>query len=277
MRGSEGKVKSGNWSNYCCLGLLCLLLSFGGGCGGAVPDAEQSPKLADFTVTSYNGGGEDSQYVAVHLQFDHPVAVQDSSPDSFRITIAGNRVKSADCRLEQSVDDARSITLTLQTTAITNGKLMIIPTEESAGYPEITSQDGRYLVQPFMMKCLIPSGVTLETVSSIPGDGVKPASVVKRVVGTWNIRSITWVRLLENGEVVPGGLLDSPEILDGAVAVHGHEFLTSNEDIIAMDIAGTLTDYFGGDYTFRSQGSQVIVEKKELTPDTTIDLQVYLY
>lgn len=270
-------MKNRNWSKYCCLSLLCLLLCFGGGCGGAAPDAEQSPRLADFTVTSYNEGSEDSQYVAVHLQFDRPVTVRDSSPGSFRITIAGNRVKSADCRLAQSIDDARNITLTLKTTAITNGKLMIAPAEEGAGYREITSPDGRYLVQPFTRECLIPSGVTLETVSSIPGDGVKPASVVKQVAGTWNIRSITWVRLLENGEVVPSGLPDSPEILDGAVAVHGDEFLTSDEELIAMDIASTLTDYFGEDYTFRSQGSQVIVEKKEPAPDTTIDLQVYLY
>jgi len=270
-------VKNRNWSKYGFLGLLCLLLYVGTGCGGPAPDAEQSPKLADFTVTSYNEGSEDSQYVAVHLHFDRPVAIQDGRPDSFRITIGGNRVKSADGRLTQSNDDSRSITLTVQTTAITSGKLLMVPAEENAGYREITSQDGRYLVQPFTIKCLIPSGVTLKTMSSRPGDGVKPACVVKQVTGTWHIRSITWVRLLENGKVVPSGLSDSPEVLDGAVAVHGHEFLSSNEDIIAMDIADTLKDYFGGDYTFRSQGSQVIVEKKEPTPDTTIDLQVYLY
>lgn len=270
-------MKNRNWSKYCCLSLLCLLLCLGGGCDGAAPDAEQSPKLADFTVTSYNEGSEDSQYVTVHLQFDRPVAVRDSSPGSFRITIAGNRVKSTDCRLSQSIDDARSITLILRTTAITNGKLVIVPTEEGTGYREITSLDRRYSVQSFTLQCLIPSGVTLKTVSSIPGDGVKPASVVKQVTGIWNIRSIAWVRLLENGEVVPSGLSDFPEILDGAVAVHGHEFLTSDEESIAMDIASTLTDYFGGDYIFRSQGSRVIVEKKEPTPDTTIDLQVYLY
>ncbi len=243
-----------------------------------VSDTEQSPKLAGFNVTSYNEGDEDSQYVAVHLQFDRLVTVKDRVPDSFRITIAGNRVKSADCRLERTVDDAQSITLTIRTTAITNGKLMIVPANENTGFREITSQDGRYLVQSFKVECLIPSGVTLKTVSSVPGDGIKPASVVKQVTGTWNIRSITWVRLVENGEVVaPSGVSDSLEIMDGAVAVHGHEFLTSNEDIIAMDIASTLTNYFGADYSFRSHGSQVIVEKKKLTPDTTIDLQVYLY
>lgn len=270
-------MKNRNWSKCCFLILLCLLLYFGGGCGGAAPDAVQSPKLADFTVTSYNEGSEDSQYVAVRLQFDRPVTVQYGSPDSFRITIAGNRVKSAGCRLAQSIDDACSITLTLRTTAVTNGKLMVVPTKESAGYREITSADGRYPAQPFTLDCLIPSGVTLETVPSMPGDGVKPARVVKQVTGTWNIRSITWVRLLENGAVVSSGLPDSPEILDGAVAVHGHEFLTSDENVIAMDIASTLTDYFGGDYTFRSQGSRVIAEKKEPAPGTVIDLQVYLY
>ena len=67
------------------------------------------------------------------------------------------------------------------------------------------------------------------------------------------------------------------EILDQAVAVHGHEFLQEDEFAVAQSIAETLDDYYSDDYAFSYADDVVTVEKVSGDQDVELDLQVYSY
>ena len=257
---------------------LLLVTLFCCGCGNAGSDQYGSPRLSNYNLESFNNGSEDSQYACVSLVFDRSVDVKGNPGDVLRATIGGNRIKSSDMNWFIEEDDNRIVTVQIKiTSAAVNGKLVITPLKETEGLTGIIELENRFRAIPFTITGLIPNGVELLTISSQTGDGATPAQVVKEVSGEWHIRSISWIQLLENGQVVGSNLKISPEILDGAIAVHGHDFLNANSSEIAYDISSTLTSHFGDNYIFQSNGSQIVAEKKTPDAETNLDLQIYLY
>ncbi len=269
------RIKNKKRGMALCLVLAALILLGCSGCGKKPGlDEGASPRLQDISLTAYNEGSEDSQYVRADLQFDQPVTCTDGAAEELRVTISGNRVK--DDTLRPGKKDTE-LQLLLKVTAIESGKLVIQPVDKEKTFQKITSKDGVWAVYPFTVECLIPSGVSLATAQSRTATEADSAMVEKEVKGLWNIRNITWVKLIENGETVYSPVQNAAELLDGAVAVHGHDFLASDEETIAYDIADTLTQYFGGDYQFRAEGPNIVAEKKDSQPGDTIDLAIYLY
>ena len=124
--------------------LLLLALCLLSGCAVEGLDTERSPRLVGHTISAHNEGGEDSQYVTLLLQFDREILLRTQQPNSLRITIGGNRVKSSECALEAVEDEVRVVRLTIPTRAATNGKLNIEPLDESLGCTEIIAADGSY-------------------------------------------------------------------------------------------------------------------------------------
>mgnify|MGYP005824961139 CR=1 FL=1 len=246
--------------------LLCFLLCFCVGCKDSL-QVGVSPKLIDYTLIGECEGDESSQYVVLTLQFDQEVTYQEDFLDDLRITIANERQKGEDCQVQQ--DAPNCITIRMPVSAITNGQLHVEalqPEEPLAGIQQKAEGAPAY---PFTIDALIPSGVELQTVDS--GD----SSVTKQVVGTWNIRNITWVQLWQDGALVQPKVQDSLEVLDDAVAVHGHYFLDSDEVVIAEEIAETLQDFYPDTYQFTAQDDMVIVRTS--VPGKTLDLKIYGY
>lgn len=237
-------------------------------CGSVKTDAEYSPQLEDVAVGSYSEGSEDSQYVTADLIFDREIAVTDEKCSDLRITISDERVKDDECELTAG-DDENTARIKIPVDAVTKGILKIGPAEKGEGISSIRSADEKYAVQDFTLEALIPSGVSLSTVSSEPG------KVVKSVDSVWNIRSITWVSITENGEEVPVSETRALEMLDGYAAVHGHEFLAENDRDIAAGIVETLQNNYGAGYSVSCSKNIITVEKQG--SDAELDIDIYNY
>lgn len=245
--------------------LLMCLLSLSA-CGDQVTTGENSPRLESAAITSYNEGGEDSQYVQAELFFDREISVAEKSRDSLRITIGGNRIQ--EYTLAPGAD-GKSALLTMSVDSVTNGQIYIGRSTSAGSISDICSQDGKNAAEDFEVQGIVPSGVSLSTVSSEPG------RVVKEVVSGWNIRSIAWVGLREDGVLVPVSETMEGEELDGYAAVHGHEFLIEDEADIAAKITETLTDNYNSEYVFSCDGTRLTAEHSG--SPATLDVCIYEY
>ena len=237
-------------------------------CGSVKTDDEYSPQLEDVTVGSYSEGSEDSQYVTADLIFDREIAVTDEKCSDLRITISDERVKDDECEFTAG-DDENTARIKIPVDAVTKGILKIGPAEKEKGISCIRSADEKYAVQDFTLEALIPSGVSLSTVSSEPG------KVVKSVDSVWNIRSIAWVGITENGELILVSETRALELLDGYAAVHGHEFLAENDRDIAAGIVETLQNNYGAEYSVSCSKNIITVEKQG--SDAELDIDIYSY
>lgn len=240
---------------------LCLLT----GCGGRV-DSAKSPRLQTISLHAYNEGSIDRQYVEAICTFDKEIRLEKKPLKNMKITIADKQMEN----IRAKKKSARVLVLKIPVQAIHRGNLKIKEEKEGKGYPGLRDASGKYRVQTFTADILIPSGVSLHTVSA-RSDGV----LTTQVRGTWKIRNITWLRFTDSGETVESRIIYDSEIFNGAVALHGHDFLTSDTTMIAADAARTLTRHFGDRYTFRSRGDRVIARKKH--GSGKLSLTVYRY
>ena len=245
--------------------VLAVFFLLAAGCQTAKTDGEKSPSLEEIALDSYNEGTEVSQYVKLTLRFDQPVKVGKEADKNMRITIADERMSA-----EITQADENTLNVEMPVQAITQGTLHISEEKEGKGYPGLTDSSGKYAVQTFKVDALVPSGVTLKDIEG------REKGFEKEVEGTWNIRNITWLRFLENGEVVPSQIEAKSELLDGAVAVHGHDFLMCDETMIAQEMADTLNKHFGDHYIFRAERKRIIGEKLD-GDGSQLDLEIYSY
>lgn len=263
-------MKKRTWKVFAAAVLLMAGIFMLSGCGSRVAvDEENSPNLVNAEITSYNEGSESEQYVKAVLEFDQDISVNEDPDDSMRITIAGERVQSDEYTLTQG-ENANEAELLISVTAITNGILAIEKSESADVISDITSADGLYAVNDFTLEGLIPSGVTLSDVAS------DDTSVTKQVASVWNIRSIAWVCVTKDGEVVPADETDTDEELDGYVAVHGHEFLTDDDAAIAENMVESLERVYGDEYEFSCTQNQVTLTARS-GESAQYDIQIYEY
>ena len=249
-------------------GILCLLvMGLLAGCQKSTLDQQNSPMLQDVTIETGNQKTEDSQFVKVYLKFDKSVKTAKNATENMRITIAGERMETT-----VSQTEADCLCLEIPVTAITKGNLEIAEEKEGQGYSGITDESGKYTLHTFELDMLIPSGISLQDVASYQGKGFE-----KEVEGTWNIRNITWVQLLENGTPVTSENKTKSELLNDAIAVHGHDFLISDPTMIAETMTGTLNKHFGNRYIFTQEGNRIKGEKLDGSVDSELDLVIYEY
>jgi len=262
--------KTRGWKIFTAAALLLFGIFVMAGCGSTLAvDEEYSPTLVNAEITSYNEGSVSEQYVKVILEFDQDISVNEDPDDSMRITIAQERVQSDEYTLTQG-ENTNEAELLISVTAITNGVLYIEKSESADVISDIMSADGQYAVNDFTLEGMIPSGVTLTDVSSTD------TGVTKQVASLWNIRSIAWVCVTKDGEVVPADESDSNEELDGYVAVHGHEFLTDDDAVIAESMVESLERVYGDEYAFSCSQNQVTVTA--LSGEAAVyDIQIYDY
>lgn len=262
------------WIFWCCL-FLCMgfLIS---GCGKPKADPEQSPVLTGVFMSSGNDGSLEEQYVDVSLKFDRPVSWQEKEADSLRVAISDQRMSGDDLALMSGESDQELI-LRIRVTAVTNGTLEIGMDDSADVISAVTSADGKYAAADFTVDAIIPSGIELKDVFDRADSGDGHPRVSKQVTHSWNIRSIAWMQLLENGTPVDVGENRNIEILDQSVAVHGHEFLQEDEFAVAQSVAETLDAYYSDDYVFSYADDVVTVEKISGDLDVELDLQIYSY
>lgn len=231
-------------------------------------DAQKSPHLQDAKIRAYNEGTEDSQHIEVILTFDKDIKCGDDALKDAGFTVSGEKKDDVSAR----VKDGRQLVLDTGSRAVERGTLKIAPEDNEKGYPGILDKSGDYCAYAFTLEALVPSGVSLKTVSS------SDDAVTKEVKGRWNIRCITWVQLTDGGKVVESRVNTKGETMDGAVAVHGHDFLQKDETMIAEIMADTLRRHFGDRYRFSSSGRKITCSRKGSSGyGGRLDLKTYTY
>lgn len=250
--------------------LMVLIICIVSACSKSQVDKDKSPSIIDVLIESMNENSEETQYVKVSLTFDKEVKLLKETSKSLLMTIAGKQVDDSDYKMKLS-EDAKKVVITIHVELVNSGEIVIKPEKDSDTVSEITDKSGKYAVQPFSIKAIIPSGMVLSTVSSEPG------TVVKSVDSSYHVRGITWIKLLENGEPVPCSIPQKSEELDGAIAVHGHDFLIDDEDACAKNITERLTAYYGSDYSFTCSKNQITAKKLSGDGSEKLDIEVYTY
>ena len=254
--------------------MMTLLLLCITGCGGKpVLDEENSPQVTTAEIYSHNSGKEDSQQVRVLLYFDKEVKMNEKKQDTMKITIAGKRYDKDKYQMELA-DDKKKLIITIPTTAVTNGKLVIGRADEADQMEVFVDESGKYMAKEFDVEAIIPSGVMLQKVKDEEGRIIKGKT---QVASQFSIRSIGWLQLIDNGEIV--GTTEAPEseCMDQAVAVHGHEFLRDGCVQVAENITGVVNRYFGDRYLAESQDDIITVTRLEDPENADIELKFYTY
>ncbi|MGN0295321.1 MAG: hypothetical protein ACI4D3_15090 [Lachnospiraceae bacterium] len=261
-------MKTQRGKSGCLLFAVIVMIFICTCCGKTAVDEEKSPALTGAEITSCNEGTESSQYVKVALTFDKAISVQPDQKDTLRITIAGNRIDADDYVLEQG-DQVNTAELIISVDAVTDGILKIGKSEKADTITGIQDETQTYAAKEFELEGIIPSGVCLSTVQS--GEGY----TVKQVDSSWNIRSIAWIGLLEDGELIPAAETRAGEMLDGYAAVHGHEFLMEDEVDIGEKIVEVLSSNYGEEYSFSCEDNLITVQN--VNGKGTPDIEIYGY
>ena len=254
--------------------LMALMILCITGCGGkAVLDEENSPKVTTAEIYSHNSGKEDSQQVRVLLYFDKEVKLNEKKQDTMKITIAGKRYGRDKYHLELA-EDKKKLIITIPTTAVTNGKLEIGRADEADSMELFVDESGKYMAEEFKVEAIIPSGVILQKVQDEEGRVIRGKT---QVASQFSIRSIGWLQLIDNGEIVETTVAPPSECMDKAVAVHGHEFLRDGCVQVAENITGVINQYFGDRYTAESQEDVITVTRLQDPENAQIELKFYTY
>jgi hypothetical protein len=267
MRGSETiKRRALNL-----IAVFCMLsLS---GCAQKVSiDKESSPVLDYVEIYAKNAGTEDSQQVVLNLFFDRAVKVNDKKKDSIRITIGKERIADEKYQVSSSAEPEK-VSITIPVTAVTTGQMEVGISEKAEAMGLITDDSGAFAVQEFSISGVVPSGVVLQDVTGEDGQRVLNQ---KQVVSPFSIRSIAWLQLLDDGRAVEISGVPESEMLEDAVAVHGHEFLRDTRSNVAENITEIVNTYYGDKYEASCQ-DDIITIKCKAKPDAILDLKLYTY
>lgn len=244
---------------------LCLL--FLTACASPETNEELSPRLQDAVSWGGCSGGEKDQYIKADLTFDQDIAVSEDAAEELRITIGGNRADEEEIDLKVVRDNTLEITVPVQ--KVTSGVLKI----QSPGrknFTKITDRTGKYAVLPFEVSQLVPSGAALSVLQS--GEG----SVSAQVTSTVNHRSIVWIRLTADGQVLqPEGT--GTDILDQAAAVHEHDFLWATKESTATDIAEAINQYYPERLSAEASGDTVTVRSISDEVKGELGISIYTY
>lgn len=203
-------------------------------------------KATEVSVTTDNNG-EDDQHVNFKISFDSDAGTL--LPGDFAVTIAGNELEAE--RISVSAE-GNSAVLTLRTDAIKAGVIEVDYSGSGA--------------HGFYIHSIVSPGMKLELVSEDKDN----ATTTVRVADIYHVRGIGRVMLLENGEVIKTQGEES-SVFTG---VHGHSFLTMDENTIAEKIVFGLGESFPEGYEFSSDGNTVTVRKLNAEGPVSLLLKV---
>ena len=266
------------YSLFLCIFMLGFSACGTSGTSGAAGD--DSPSVTDCAVDAGCDGGEDAQYVDVSMRFDRNVTYSSDLADELRIVIGGERVKAENIDISQ--DSASKDEIKLKITGInkvTNGVLEITSANGGDAVKGITDESGKYSAKAPDIKKLIPSGVSIEQEQTdASGSGEQTEQTKIKVTSPPSHRSMVWIQLMRNGEVVEPDDLSSPDILDDtAVGIHEHEFLWATNESVAADIAKAVNDFYGDSFTAESSGDEVTVKALQADSGAGAGLELKLY
>lgn len=207
-------------------------------------------------------GGENDQYINVSIKFDKNVSIKsaEKAAEDLRIVIGGERINSKNITVSQNESPSDEINIKISINKVTNGVLEITPADGKS-LKNITDESGKNQISSLNIKKLIPSGVTLETAGNSES-GEYPAWTAANVMSVPTHRSMVWIQLFADGELVEPDDTSQPDVMDGAAGIHEHEFLWADQESVAQDIADAVNNFYGERFEAKSSGSTVTVTEK---------------
>jgi hypothetical protein len=245
--------------------VVLTTLVFLAGCSGSDYDEKSSPQLISADFSSFNEGSNETQYIVMTLAFDKEIKADSFEP---KIRIANETLKSKNITVTA---EGSNLVLKVLVDKIKDGDITVKLGDPDKGtLPAITDASGKYAAMAQTIEALAPSGLALETVND------DSRSVTVRVTHIFDIRCIAWILFEDGGETVGASLLNGADELGGAVALHGHEFLTDDLYDVAANLAETLTNHFGDRYEFMVDGMAVTATSKS-SVDAELSISIYNY
>lgn len=248
--------------------LLLMLTVYLCGCGGPSVSGENSPVLENCTAQGMCEGGEQDQYIIAELEFDRPVAFSEDLKDQLGVVIGGQRIDPENIGLS-APEGENTIRLKMAVQQVNDGYLEIRNAPGEDVLTALTDAEGKYCTASVDVKQLIPSGAAIETLSS------SPEQTVCRVTQTVTHRSIIWIQLFSGDQAVEPEDPGTTDVMEGSCAVHQHEFLWVTEESTAEDIAETINNFYGENYSATAEGDQVTVNTKSGTGSGNLELRIY--
>lgn len=248
--------------------LLLILVVYLCGCGGPSVSEENSPVLEKCTAQGMCEGGEQDQYIVAELKFDRPVAFSEDLKDQLRVVIGGQRIDPEKIKLS-APEGENTIRLKMAVQQVNDGYLEITNASGEDMLTALTDAEGRYCTASVDVRQLIPSGAVIETLSS------SPEQTVCRVTRTVTHRSIIWIQLFSGDQAVEPEDPGTADVMEGSCAVHQHEFLWVTEESTAEDVAETINNFYGENYSAAAEGDQVTVNAKSAAGSENLELRIY--
>ncbi len=266
------------------------------GCGNdKALQGKDLPLIDSYAVTVSNEGEENTQRVKVRVLFDKEIHVRKDAKRDLKILISGKEpdTKTMDYEAVRDVNDTRVLNVEIFAlpTAASPGKGsyfalydgdLSIASASKKGMSKITDKSGRYAVKWKDIACIIPSGLTIDTLYTQKGnekEGIK-ARLEARVSAPASVRVITWVQLLRNNTPVMEEGFSGPGYKyknHGSVPIHAHQFLLYSQKDYSHQIVETLKKFFGasGDYIFSQDGEKFTVEAARAAEGEELEIKVY--
>ena len=245
---------------------ICILTAMCTGCGGAAEPGDHSPVLNSCTLRGECSGGERDQRIIADLSFDRAVSFDENLAEQLRIVVGGQRIDDGDVAIVQNGENG--IEITVPVVQVNDGMMEITNAPDSEVLSGLTDKEGKSCVEKLEIEQLIPSGASVSTVEETAGRAVYQVdSVVTH-------RSIIWLRMYRNGEMIPPDDTDTTDVMDDAAAVHEHEFLWATPESTAADMAETINRYYSSDLEASADGNRLTIREKT-GKQSQLKLEIY--
>lgn len=263
---SQKKREQKQIINITLIVLICILTAMCTGCGGAAEPGDHSPVLNSCTLRGECSGGERDQRIIADLSFDRAVSFDENLAEQLRIVVGGQRIDDGDVAIVQNGENG--IEITVPVVQVNDGMMEITNAPDSEVLSGLTDKEGKSCVEKLEIEQLIPSGASVSTVEETAGRAVYQVdSVVTH-------RSIIWLRMYRNGEMIPPDDTDTTDVMDSAVAVHEHEFLWATPESTASDMAEVINSFYSSGLEASADGKCLTIREKN-GGQSSLKMEIY--
>ena len=260
---SQKKRKQKRIINITLIVLICILTAMCTGCGGAAEPGDHSPVLNSCTLRGECSGGERDQRIIADLR---AVSFDENLAEQLRIVVGGQRIDDGDVAIVQNGENG--IEITVPVVQVNDGMMEITNAPDSEVLSGLTDKEGKSCVEKLEIEQLIPSGASVSTVEETAGRAVYQVdSVVTH-------RSIIWLRMYRNGEMIPPDDTDTTDVMDSAVAVHEHEFLWATPESTASDMAEVINSFYSSGLEASADGKCLTIREKN-GGQSSLKMEIY--
>lgn len=263
---SQKKRKQKRIINIMLIVLICILTAMCTGCGGAAEPGDHSPVLNSCTLRGECSGGERDQRIIADLSFDRAVSFDENLAEQLRIVVGGQRIDDGDVAIVQNGENG--IEITVPVVQVNDGMMEITNAPDSEVLSGLTDKEGKNCVEKLEIEQLIPSGASVSTVEETAG------RVVYQVDSVVTHRSIIWLRMYRNGEMIPPDDTDTTDVMDSAVAVHEHEFLWATPESTASDMAEVINSFYSSGLEASADGKCLTIREKN-GGQSSLKMEIY--